>query len=103
MQDIVRVVVLNREGCSLNSVAKRLKTGRRTVRELVRKNAEIRDAQDVKERKRKKKTSPMEDQKIIQTSIKDRRMSSIEIARKMEEEIGLELNSRTIRSRLLSA
>ena len=57
----------------------------------------------MKERGRKKKTSPREDHKIIQTSIKDRRMSSIEIARKMEEEIGLELNSRTIRSTLLSA
>ena len=99
----MRVVVRNKERCSLNSIAKRLRTGRRTVQELVKKNAEIRDAQDMKERGRKKRTSPREDHKIIQTSIKDRRMSSIEIARKMEEEIGLELNSRTIRSTLLSA
>ena len=59
--------------------------------------------QDRLGRGRKKKTSSREDQKIIQSSIKDRRKSSTEIAREMKEEIGLELSSRTIRRRLLDA
>ena len=103
VQERMRVVVLNEEGYSLNSIAKRLRIGRRTVQEIVKKYAETGDVQDRLGRGRKKKTSSREDRKIIQSSIKDRRKSSSEIPREMKEEIGLELSSRTIRRRLLDA
>ena len=101
VQERMRVVVLNEEGYSLNSIANRLRIGRRTVQEIVKKYAETGDVQDRLGRGRKKKTSSREDRKIIQASIKDRRKSSTDIAREMKEEIGLELSSRTIRRRLL--
>lgn len=61
VQERMRVVVLNEEGYSLNSIAKRLRIGRRTVQEIVKKYAETGDVQDRPGRGRKKKTSPRED------------------------------------------
>ena len=46
VQERMRVVVLNEEGYSLNSIAKRLRIGRRTVQEIVKKYAETGDVQD---------------------------------------------------------
>ena len=103
VQERMRVVVPNEEGYSLKSIAKRLRIGRRTVQEILKKYAETGDVQDRLGRGRKKKTSSREDRQIIQASIKDRRLSSTEIAREMKEEIGLDLSSRTIRRRLLDA
>ena len=103
VQERMRVVVRNEEGYSLKSIAKRLRIGRRTVQEIVKKYAETGDVQDRLGRGIKKKTSSREDRKIIQASIKDRRKSSTDIAREMKEEIRLELSSRTIRRRLLDA
>ena len=103
IQERMRVVVLNEVGYTLNSIAKQLKIGRRTVQEIVKKYADTGDVQDRPGRGRKKKTSPREDRKIIQSSIKDRRKSARDISKEIKEEIGLELSSRTIRRRLLNA
>ncbi|MCP4485199.1 MAG: hypothetical protein GY823_11655, partial [Flavobacteriaceae bacterium] len=70
-----RVVVPNKEGYSLNSIAKRLKIGRRTrrtVQEIVKKYAERGSLQDMEGRGRKRKTSSREDRKIIPLSYSDR-------------------------------
>ena len=87
----------------MNSVAKRLGIGRRTVQEIVKKYAETGYVKDRQGKGRKRRTSSREDRKIIQASLKDRRKSSIEISREIKEEIGLEVSSRTIRRRLLDS
>ena len=87
----------------MNSIAKRLKMGRRTVQEIVKKYAETGEVKDRLGRGRKKKTSTREDRKIVQACLKDRRKSAKDISKEVKEDIGLELSSRTIRRRLLDA
>ena len=103
VQERMRVVVLNEEGYSMNSIAKRLKMGRRTVQEIVKKYAETGEVKDRLGRGRKKKTSTREDRKIVQACLNDRRKSAKDISKEVKEDIGLELSSRTIRRRLLDA
>ncbi len=52
---IRRVVVPNKEGHSLKSIAKRLKIGRTTVQEIVKKYAERGSVQDIDGRGRKRR------------------------------------------------
>ncbi len=88
----------------MNSIAKRLKIGKKTLQEIVKRFAERGSVQDREGRwRKKKKTSTREDRKIIQMSLKDRRKSSPDISKDLKEDIGVELSSRTIRRRLLDS
>ncbi len=69
VEERMRVVVPNKEGYSLKSIAKRLKIGRRTVQEIVKEYAEREDLCRNREgRGRKKKTGSREDRKIMRMS-----------------------------------
>ncbi len=65
VEERMRVVVPNKEGYSLKSTAKRLKIGRRTVQEIVKRYAGRGSVQYSEGRGRKRKTSSREDRKII--------------------------------------
>ena len=76
----MRVICLHEEGYSCNKIAERLKVARRTIQQLVKKYKETGSVKDKPGKGRRKMTTPRDDRVIVNTAIKNRKISSNTVA-----------------------
>ena len=98
-----RAVVLVEEGYSYRDVGTRLGISYKTVFRLVKKHRETGSIVDKPRSGRPKATTEREDRILVRKSLGDRRLTSPELRAKMEDDHGVHVSSRTVRSRLFSA
>ena len=98
-----RAVVLVEEGYSYRDVGTRLGISYKTVFRLVKKHRETGSIVDKPRSGRPRATTEREDRILVRKSLGDRRLTSPELRAKMEDDHGVHVSSRTVRSRLFSA
>ena len=98
-----RAVVLVEEGYSYRDVGTRLGISHKTVFRLVKKYRETGSIVDKPRSGRPRVTTEREDRVLVRRSLGDHRLTSPELRAKMEDDHGVHVSSRTVRSRLFSA
>ena len=67
---------------------------------MIKKHQQTRSVQDCAGRGRKRKTRKRQDRQIVQQSLRNRRLTSSDLRRSLEEQNGVTVTARTIRNRL---
>ncbi len=93
----------SRRGYSYRDVGTRLGISHKTVFRHVKKHREAGSIVDKPRSGRPKVTTEREDRILVRKSLGDRRLTLPELRAKMEDDHGVHVSSRTVRSRLFSA
>ena len=99
----LEVVFEHKSGKSIRDIAKKLGINKNTVSNIVKKHKSTGSVKDLPGRSRKKSTTQRQDSRLIRRSLNDRRLTSSDLKKVWQEECGINVTSRTVRSRLNEA
>ena len=99
----LEVVFEHKSGKSIRDIAKKLGINKNTVSNIIKKHKSTGSVKDLPGRGRKKSTTQRQDRRLIRRSLNDRRLTSSDLKKVWQEECGINVTSRTVRSRLNEA
>lgn len=102
-EERLRAVFLAETGASLRKIARELKATPMGIKKIIDKHIETGSTADKRRSGRPKKTTPHTDRVLVRMSLQDRRLTAPQLGRKLSEEHGVTLATRTVRQRLLKA
>ncbi len=97
------VVTLSEEGYSQRAIAARLKVSLCAVQNILTKKEETGSVRDKPRSGRPKQTSSREDRLLVRLSLNNRRASSKQLKRELQDASGCSVSTGTVRRRLLHA
>ena len=100
LEQRMEAVLRKEKGESYKKTAKQLKTSKQVIISLIKKHQQTGSVQDCAGRGRKRKTRKRQDRQIVQQSLRNRRLTSSDLRRSLEEQNGVTVTARTIRNRL---
>lgn len=101
--DRVRIVALRETGITIRQLAARFNVRPNTICDLVRKHQQTQSVDDRQRSGRPKKSTERQDRQLLRMSARSPRKSSRGLAHQWQQEAGVEVTARTVRSRLFKA
>jgi len=102
-QEKAVIVALSKEGLSSRAIFGRVGYNQSTIARLLQKFRRTGHLKRVKGRGRKKASTAADDRFLVRLSLKNRRASSSDLKREWQDSSGVNVTSRTVRNRLLTA
>lgn len=102
-EERLKIIFMVERGDSYSKIAKEMSTTPGAISKIISKKKDTGNVADKQRSGRPRKTTPREDRILVRTCLENRRLSALDIQKKIEKDQGIHLGKRTVQKRLSEA